>query len=176
MPRLLRLAAAVFALALLPALGAFAAPDDTATLQPGESYTWEAVTAGTNVNYFGIAAPAEPVAPIGQCSKNPNSYCDSYLIELSNPLTQADIDAGKTFLRRTVTVTINFSASDMDLQVWNSDAEGTRGTQLGQSAGSDFTESVAASIRTTEEAPSQWILVDVIHFAHAGPYDGAVQF
>lgn len=173
MSRFLRFAAVVMALALVPAMGAMAEPDDTATLSPGESYEFGAhALVGTNLGYFGLV----PTGPPGTCNKDPNTTCDTFLIELSNPLTEEEIAADpNAFRRKPVTVTVEFM-SDIDLIVWDSDADGTRGTQLGQSASADFIETVTSTVRTTADEPSKWILVDVVYFAHAGPYDGVVQF
>ena len=175
MSRLIRLAAVVMALALLPAMGAFAAPDDTATLTPGESYEFGAVAlAGTNVNWHDLGLPTSPA---GTCTKDPTTTCDTFLIELSNPVDPAVLEADPAaFNRRTVSVTLGNFVGDLDLAVYASDAEGTRGTELGTSGNSSFDETVSSTIRTTGEEPSKWIVVDVIYWAHAGPYDGVVQF
>jgi hypothetical protein len=175
MSRFLRLAAAVMALALLPAMGALAAPDDTATLAPGESFEFGAVTlAGTNVNWHGLGVPT---GPQGTCNKDPNTTCDTFLIELSNPVDEAVLEANPAaFNRRNVTVTLDNFIGDLDLAVFESDAEGNRGALLGVSGNFTFDESVSTIIRTTGDEPSKFIIVDVIYFAHVGPYDGLVQF
>ena len=175
MSRLIRLAAVVMALALLPAMGALAAPDDTATVAKGESWEFGAVTmAGTNVNWHEEYAPH---APTGTCSKDPTTTCDTFLVELSNPVDPAVLaENPDAYNRRSVTVTLGNFVGDLDLAVYSADAEGNRGTLLGSSGNATFDESVASTIRTTGEQPSQWIIVDVIYWAHAGPYDGVVQF
>lgn len=175
MSRLIRLAAVVMALALLPAMGAFAAPDDTTTIAKGESWEFGAVAmAGTNINWHSQYAPH---APVGTCTKDPTTTCDTFLVELSNPVDPAVLEANPdAFNRRNVTVTLGNYVGDPDLAVYASDAEGNRGMLLGSSGNATFDESVSANIRTTGDEPSKWILVDVIYWAHAGPYDGLVQF
>jgi hypothetical protein len=176
MSRFLRLAAVVMALAVLPAMGAFAAPDDTATLSPGESYEFGAVAmAGLNANYFGLVG--EPGGPQGTCNKDATTTCDTFLVELSNPVDEAVLEANPAaFNRRTVSVKLDNFVGDLDLIVWSADEEGNRLTELGRSGEATFEENVSSVIRTTGDQPSQWIVVDVIYFAHAGPYDGIVQF
>ena len=175
MSRFLRLAAAVMALALLPAMGVLAEPDDTATVAKGESWEFGAVAmAGTNINWHEQYAPH---APVGTCNKNPETTCDTFLVELSNPVDPAKLEADpNAFNRRNVTVTLGNYVGDPDLAVYAADAEGNRGTLLGSSGNPTFEESVSATIRTTGEEPSKYIIVDVIYWAHAGPYDGLVQF
>lgn len=173
MKNVARLAAALLALVIIPVGAATAAPDGTAELNPGDSYEWGAsLPVGTNQNYFGLSG----VGPQATCNKDPQSYCDTHLIKVSNPLSDEEIAAGVERKRRPLTVTLANFTSDLDLVVFESDAEGNRGVQLGQSASSDFAESVTASITTTAAQPVQYVIVDVVYFAHVGDYDGKAQF
>jgi hypothetical protein len=176
MSRFLRLAAAVMALALLPAMGALAEPDGTATVAKGESWEFGAVAlAGTNMDWHG--GLVAPVGPTQTCNKDLTTTCDTFLVELSNPVDEAVLaENPAAFNRRNVTVTLGNYVGDPDLAVFEADAEGNRGALLGTSGNATFDETVSTIIRTDGENPSKWIIVDVIYWAHAGPYDGLVQF
>jgi hypothetical protein len=73
-----------------------------------------------------------PVAP-GTCSDDRDSYCDTVLLEFSNPLTDAEIAAGKTSKKKNATVTITNYApvpdpgTDFDLILFSSDPQGNEG-------------------------------------------------
>lgn len=175
MSRVIRLAAAVMALALLPAMGAFAEPDETATISKGETYEFGAhALAGTNVNWH---EQYVPTSESGTCNKDPRTTCDTFLLELSNPVDEAVLaenpDAKN---RRGVTVTLGNYVGDVDLAVFTVDAEGNRDQLIGSSGNATFDETVSGTIITTGDEPSKWIIVDVIYWVHAGPYDGVVQF
>ena len=182
------LLATVAALVLLPATAHAEDPDATAKVNAGETYNWEGTQAtGLNVNYWGMFEGVHPVAP-GTCSDERDSYCDTILFEFSNPLTQAEINSGMTSKRQTATITITNYApvpdpgTDFDLILFTSDAQGTKGDELGQSAvwgydEGDGTESVSTSISTTAAEPSQFVLAEVVYFivGNSG-YDGTATF
>lgn len=168
-------------LALIPGSGAFAAPDETVTLAPGESHSFSAsLPVGTNINYFPWAEPAEPVLPIGQCSKNPHYYCDTLLVNFTNPMTQEQIDAGLTFITDRANVHIGdygTPAADFDMRAFQSDAEGTKGTMIGESGnnpGED--EQMTFTLRSTPELGDHWVLIEVAYWAGIGGYSGTVTF
>ena len=171
---------------LLPTAGLLAAPDHNVELTPGQEFTWDGtMTAGVNPNFHPWAPDASAVFPVEDCSKNPHWYCDTLLVKFSNPLTQAEIDAliaaGQP-VRKRKTATVNIGnyttpASDYDLRVFASDANGTKGAMIaetGELNGSPETASL--TITTTPEAPDQWVLVHVGYWAAAGTYDGSVKF
>jgi hypothetical protein len=171
----------IMLLAVIPASGAFAAPDDTQTLAPGDTYEFTAsLPAGLNPNYFPWAEQAEPVFPIGQCSKNPNYYCDTFLFNFTNPMTQEQIDSGLTFIRRTATVQVGdypFPGADFDLRAFDSDPEGTKGMMIGESGNAPGeAELIALSLRSTPEKGEHWVLVEVAYWAGIGGYSGSVRF
>lgn len=123
----------------------------------------------------------------GTCTHNVESYCETVFIEFSNPLTQAEIDAGKTKHTKTATITINNfgpvpdPATDFDLVVFESDAEGTKGEEIGRSAvfGPDQAgdESVSIPLTTTISQPSVFVLLDVVYFVVLGTgYSGSATF
>ena len=177
--------AAVAVLMLLPS-GAQAAPDFTGKVVVGTPYSWDGTVAtGANWNYWGLVPAAAPVAPVGVCTRTPQTFCDQVLIEFNNPLTQAEIDAGKTFKTRTATVRIsNYApvddpATDFDLLLFASDAQGTVGDELGRDG--DLTdpanETVSTPIRTTINQPSVYVLARIVYFAVAQTgYDGTATF
>ncbi|MGH2691877.1 MAG: hypothetical protein ACRDHM_05185 [Actinomycetota bacterium] len=182
------LLATVAALVLLPATARAETPDYSAKVEAGTTYNWNGSEAtGLNVNYWGMFAGVHPVAP-GTCSDDRDSYCDTVLLEFSNPLTQAEIDAGKTSKKKNATITIsNYGpvpdpGTDFDLILFTSDAQGTKGDELGQSAvwgydDGDGTESVTTSITTTLAQPSKFVLAEVVYFIVGNSsYDGTAAF
>lgn len=164
--------------------GTFLPPiaDQTGKVEVGAPFTWTGTaTTGLNVaNYW-------PPTGEGTCTHNVESYCETVFIEFSNPLTQAEIDAGKTKHTKMATITINNfgpvpdPATDFDLVVFESDAAGTKGEEIGSSAnyGPDQAgdESVSISLTTTISQPSVFVLVDVVYFAVLGTgYSGSASF
>lgn len=182
------LLATTAALVLLPGTAHAETPDFTAKVDAGTTYNWDGSTAiGLNVNYWGMFVDVHPVAP-GTCSDERDSYCDTILFEFSNPLTQEEIDAGKTSKKKNATVTITNYApvpdpgTDFDLILFSSDAQGTKGDELGQSAvwgydDGDGTETVTTSVTTTITQPSKFVLAEVVYFIVGNSsYDGSARF
>ena len=177
------LLATVAALVLLPATAqAEASTDKTGKVEIDKPFTWDGTqTVGLNVaHYWG---PIEE----GTCTHDPHSYCETLLIEFSNPLTQEEIDSGKTSKTKGASITIGEfgpvpdPVTDFDLVVFESNAEGTKGSEIGRSAafGPDQAgdESVFLSIRTTISQPSVYVYVDVVYFAVvATGYVGTARF
>jgi hypothetical protein len=184
-----RFALAVTAVLLLvPGTANAETADFTQKVDAGTTYTWQGTNAlGLNVNYHGQFAPAHPTAA-GTCSDDRDSYCDTILLELSNPLTQAEIDAGKVSKKKNVTIqTTGYGpvpdpATDFDLEVFSSDAQGTKGDLIGESGvwgydDGDGTETVTAQITTTLAQPSKFVLVEVVYFIVANSsYSGSAKF
>jgi len=187
-----RIALAAAAMLVLLPTGAQAAeaPDKSGKVEVGTPFTWDGEVAnGLNLNYWGLLGnAAAPVFPRSTCNDDVQSKCEVILLEFSNPLTQEEIDAGKTFKTKTATVTItNYGpvphpGSDFDLIAFESDASGTRGTEVARDGSLDdpeepATEILTFPIRTTINEPSKYILVEVVYFlvAQSG-YDGRGTF
>lgn len=176
------LGAIALLLAMLPAVGASAAPDDTKTLAPGESFTFNAsVPAGTNINYFPWVPQAEPILPVGQCSKNMHYYCDTYLVKFTNPMTADEIASGLEFKKKNATVSVSdFTAApvaDYDLRAFASDEAAKKGAMLGESgnaAGED--EQMTLSLRSTPTVGDHWVLIEVGYWSGVGDFNGLVKF
>jgi hypothetical protein len=182
-----KLVLAITALLVLLPLSAHAeTPDITHKVDAGTTYTWDGSSAlGTNLLYWGD--PATGSNATGTCGDDRDNYCDTVLLEFSNPLTQAEINAGKTKKTKTATITINNFGpvpdplTDFDLIIFDSDAQGTKGDSLVQSA--DFgpnqagDEQVSTSIQTTITQPSKYVLVEIVYFISANSsYKGTAQF
>jgi hypothetical protein len=187
MMKRIMLATAGFLL-LLPGTAHAETPDVTQKVDAGTTYNWEGSTAtGLNVNYHGQFDGVHPT-PAQTCSDDRDSYCDTILLEFSNPLTQADIDAGKTSKKKNATITITNYApvpdpgTDFDLRIFTSDAQGSVGEELGESAvwgydDGDGTESVTTQITTTLAQPSKYILAHVVYFIVVNSkYSGSAAF
>ena len=197
MKPLFRLLIAALLVAALPLTGASAEAARTYELQAGASQGWEGPqTLGINTNYHGnhdtdqadVDAAVREHQPVGTCTTDPTTYCDLTLVSLTNPVPETDSD-GK--LSRPVTFTVRNAKGDLDLRIYESDAEGTRGTFIGQSAGpldtldhTDLDETYQMSVVTTRptlakpdqpEVSTKWYLVEVVYYAGAG-YTGGVAF
>jgi hypothetical protein len=172
-------------LVVLPATAHAEPPDISKKVDFGTTYTWEGSTAlGLNLLYWGDPTGGNATFACGDATDN---YCDTILLEYSNPLTQVDIDTGKTKRTKSTTITVNNfgpvpdPVTDFDLIIFESDAQGTRGTEIARSG--DFgpqqggDESVGASIVTTLAEPSKFVLVEVVYFAVANSkYTGTATF
>ena len=173
-------------LVLIPSTAKAETPDITQKVDAGTTYTWTGSTAvGLNVLYWGD--PATGGNATSACGDSQTDYCDTVLLEFSNPLTQAEIDAGKTSKKKNATITINNFGpvpdplTDFDLIAFESDATGTRGTEIARSG--DFgpnqagDESLATQLTTTLTQPSKFVLVEIIYFAVANSsYAGSAKF
>lgn len=171
----------VLLLALIPASGVLAEPDETLTMEVGDTHEFSAsLPAGTNINYFPWVEPAEPVLPIASCSKNPHYYCDTLLIKFVNPMTAEEIEAGLTFKRRTALVQVGeypFPAADFDLRAFESDETGAKGTMIGESGNAPGeAETMSLALRSTPEQGEHWVLIEVGYWAGIGGYSGTVRF
>jgi hypothetical protein len=175
-------------LVLIPGTANAETPDFTAKVEAGATHTWQGSTAmGLNVNYHGQFNGVHPTAA-GTCSDDRDSYCDTILLEFSNPLTQAEIDAGKTSKKKNATVTITGygpvpdPVTDFDLELYTSDAQGTKGDLLGESGvwgydDGDGTETVTTQITTTLTSPSKFVLAEVVFFiVPNSTYSGSAKF
>lgn len=176
--------AATAVLVLLPT-HAQAALDRTVSVDATKSVTWNGTTA-TAVNATQFTTDDDAVYPAA-CAKDPQNYCDYTLVTLSYPLTQAEIDAGKTKHSRNATFTlteftpIQGPVQDFDQKIYTSDAQGTKGEQLNlpwtTAQPPDSDESFTTKVEMTIAQPVKYILVEVIYFTTVqGSYKGTVTF
>lgn len=194
MKRIIVAAAAAVALAAVPFSGATAAPERTAKVGPGQTYSWTGA-AETNANpyYFAVVGSPAPssVGPFaaGRCSAAAYEQCDDILIEFSNPLTQAEIDKGVKSKFRSATITLTESparVADFDFQVFQSDANGTKGgywtgaessSQSGNFNIQTSGEELTVEVGTTAAEPSKWMLIRVVRFVSPNAtYTASVTF
>lgn len=176
------------ALVTLPLLGgpAQAAPDRTQTVAAGAISEWTGSTqAGkTNYNYWGVAPQASGVLPVETCTKDAQSYCEQILVKFDNPLSAAEIAAGKKSKVRNATVTIDGFAvqgpvNDFDLLAYESDAAGTKGARLASDGDLTNTtqEQVSFSVETTPTESSVYVLIHVVYYqVISSGYHGKVDF
>ena len=156
-----------------------APPDKTGKVVVGTPFTWDGTRkVGANPYYFKqhSALPNE-AGPFKTytCSAQPYQTCETVLLEFSNPLTEAEIAAGKTSKIKVATVTLNAfdpAQSDFDFVAYASDAQGTKGEFFTGAAGTSTSgnnpgvaESKSFDIVTTIDTPSVWMLVEVVYFA-----------
>jgi hypothetical protein len=148
-----RLAVLTAAIALLPASTALAAPPEKqATLtSTSPSYNWS----GTGSGFVLTSAVGNRIG----C--NPGLfYCDFVLVK-TEELGSLVFTTGST----------DKSLVDVDLHVYESDADGTQGDLWGESTGGSPAEAVALT-----DAPAGYWLVKVDYYAGAGTYQGTAQF
>lgn len=185
--------AVAFVLFLVPSTAAGAsseAPpgvDQVGSVGPGGTFAWTGSTATGFNNYYWDPAGAGPVGPFEpqKCTKDVATYCDVILLEYSNPLTAAEIAAGKTEKTKNTTITIdNFTptggpVTDYDLFAYASDANGTLGEVLDSDGSLTNTtrERVAFPVTTTVGEPSVWVLIRVVYYQVVnGSYKGNAAF
>jgi hypothetical protein len=125
-------AAVLAALAL--ATPAAAAPDKAATVtfaEPTQALEGDTAT-GVNVSYF-----LDPDVTTGTCAKDPDNYCSTFLFKADEFTGTAGSGTN-----RSATLTFRMDgfseASDFDLRVYESDADGTKGAFLGYPETSDI--------------------------------------
>ncbi len=163
--RVLRVAALMvgsFAVAT-PANAQTQPPDRTVTVTPATSpVTWEGTQAtGANVEYdFDAGEP---------CGKTPADYCD---------ITLVHVDAGDFWETNAGGVEFTLSdyspnsGSDFDMQIFESDASGSKGKLVGSSGNPP-----GDSERATLIAPSGYYRVQVVYFAVTqSSYTGTLRF
>lgn len=179
MTRRMRLTTLILALAILPATAALGEADHAVELVPGEGgFTWDGTeTVGVNPNFHPWAPQASDVFPVGECSKDPNYYCDTILVKYVNPVPEDDAD-GRLTQRSTITIdNYTFPGSDFDLRIWQSNADGERLTMLGETGENPGDpETFTTTITTTTEIAERYVLYEVGYFAAAGGYDGEITF
>lgn len=177
--------AVAISMAVLPlafSATAVAAPDQTATVNAGGAFAWTgSVATGLNQNYWGAVDADGAFLSVGKCDKTELYYCDTALIQFSNPVGADGAPKSKT-----ARVTIeDFAApgdpvQDFDLLVYASDSSGTKGPELahdGSIAPGKTLEEVAFPIRTTQAEPSKWVLVHVVYYTVInGGYSGRARF
>ena len=176
MKRMTGLALLCLVMSVLPATGANAA-DKTGVVSRGVPFNWDGTRkVGTNPYYFG-GAGAPDTGPFTKftCSAQPYQTCETVLLELRNPLTQAEIDAGVVEKFASVSIGIDRfdpAQTDFDLAAYASDATGTKGSFFGGTQASSTSgnnpgeaESLTFDIMTTAQQPSVYMLVEIVYFA-----------
>jgi hypothetical protein len=161
-PRLVAWAAAAVLTALLASpSGALAQPDRTVVTTPDAPGTWTGAAAvGHNENYN--SQTGEP------CGKTPETYCDVTLVNADAGNFYDTSGGGVEFTTGGATV----AGTDIDVYVYRSDADGTRGPLVGSSAGPTDAERVSIT------NASGFYLVQVVYFDvdPASGYNGRAEF
>jgi hypothetical protein len=145
-------------------------PSRTVVITPfsgPQSWTGDTAT-GTNVNYdFSTGEPCHDTDGVPPFDPE---YCDLTLLQVDVPADFWVAQTGGVEVRLD-----NYSpdpASDFDLQIFASDAEGTKGRLVGSSGGPP-----SAHERATFKEPSGYYLIQVVYFAVvSSSYDATVEF
>ncbi len=163
------LTAAAAALALAGSL-AFAPAtaqraDFEIALQPGETATVDSgPVAGANPGHF---VGTDNVYP---CGSTPAEYCQSILVHVTNPFDEADARKGRERANLVLDLAMD-GVGDLALLVYEADADGTRGEQVGSSDGiGEGSESATVVVTTTEGDEERWYLVEVFFHAYSGQW------
>ncbi len=194
MKRSLTLIGVALSLSLVPGAAATAvdeAPNKTGKVVVGTPFTWDGTRKlGANPYYFRQAGQQpDQLGPFSTytCSSQPYQTCETVLLEFSNPLTEAEIAAGKTTKTKTATITVDrFDPAqvDFDFVIWQSDSTGKKGDFFTGASGTSTSgrnpgvaESLAVQIDTTIDQPSVWVLLEVVYFAAPNAtYKGTARF
>lgn len=130
------------------------------------TFSWTGTTfVGANAGY----ADAET-----GCGELPADYCDEVLLAV-------DVPPADGFTRRRSTVTVDIGSytlpvSDYDVYLFASDAEGTKGAPLGDSAGlPGEAESASGTVTTTLDEPVAYVLAEIVYYVAAGSYEGTAK-
>jgi hypothetical protein len=134
------------------------------------------VAGGVNPDYFTASAFG------ATCNHDPHTYCETVLINVSNPFEEENAKKG----RERATLFINMAptqpVADFDLVVYESDEDGTVGSEIGRSGQTpvadnmESSESVTAVISTTKDETEVWVIAHVIYFAAPSDYTMDVSF
>ena len=133
------------------------------------------------------------------CSAEPNQYCETILLTVEQPVADEDPDALDFGLGEvTIDITATVPGSDFDLFVFESDAEGTKGTEVASSgnaaacaqlcgtapdpvglwpnqcAGTD--ECTELGVTTSELSGTRHYLIEVVYFASPAGYTGELSY
>lgn len=117
------------------------------------------------------------------CSKDPQSYCEHVLIKLSNPYEEENARKGRERANAVITLTTASNyLSDYDLMVYESDADGTKGSMIASSTAfpidnsGESTEQVNLVVTTTEETTEVWVLAELVYFSAFEAYHLDIEF
>lgn len=135
---------------------------------------------GVHPGYFGIV----DLGTTGQCTSDPDAYCESVFITVANPLTEEDIAAGKTSRRANldIVLTPTHPVADFDLVLYSSNADGDVLGEAAMSGGAPIadsetsSESVYLPVVTREAMPELHFVAHVVYFAAPSDYAMTVDF
>ena len=179
------LATALFALlVLMGSMPAAAAPDQTISLAPGDEATVDSsFPTGVNFCYYGIPFVGGgdcPVLTPATCTHDVTSNCDVVLLEITKPVPDDDLD-GKVTGKVTIALRTG-EYSDYDLNLFASDANGSYGPALSDSTasppptGTNSNEDIVQSLTFTRTAPTQYVLLEVVHWLAVDDHTTTVKF
>ncbi|NND83752.1 MAG: hypothetical protein HKN46_01235 [Acidimicrobiia bacterium] len=103
------------------------------------------------------------------CSKDPHAYCETMLVQLVNEYDEDKAKKGRERANAVFTLTTGTNqVSDYDVFWYESDADGTKGAQIGSSTafpyGESSTEGATIVTTTTPEVGEVWVYVEVVYF------------
>jgi len=169
---------AVGSVAAAPVSDQQVAADHSVSLEIGNSET----VAGGVPQGFNTTPTTNGTSGGLTCTKDPNTYCETVLIELTNPYEDENArkgrERGNVFFTLT---TADMVLSDYDLYVYESDADGAKGSEV-TSAGEfplliqSSTEQTTVVVSTTQELETVWLLAEVYYFAAVTPYELTIDF
>jgi hypothetical protein len=178
------LLAALLLLALVPA-GA-GAVESARTIELDDQGTRSAEW--TSDTFVGVAPDFFLSGTAGEyeCGAVMEGNCEYSLMAIRG-LSDAEIADGLaqgkalSAIRDTVNVTMGITGysvpvSDLDIIIWQSNADGDKLSELGRvgDLDTDPSEEWSGSVIATGAQPVQYLLLEVVYFAGAGTYDGYV--
>ncbi len=133
--------------------------DDAVTVESG-------AVGGVNLGHFAGTEEGYP------CADQPTqeAYCQSILVKVTNPFTEADARKGRERANLDLTLVME-GAGDLALLVYEADEDGTRGEQVASSDGiGESTEATAVAVATKEGDEVRWYRVEVFFHAFTGSW------
>lgn len=166
------------------ALGTVAAgPNEASQAAIDHEFELELGDAASDVGSQPVGINVENYVGDGySCDGAPNHTCGIALVKVTNPYEEENAKKGRERATLNVVVTPDFAGSDYDVLVFESDADGNQGAEVGSAGGVPVTdhpesvESVSVVVTTTEEETERYFLVWIVHWATVGSYTIDVDF
>ncbi len=115
------------------------------------------------------------------CSHDPHAYCETLLVRFTNPYEEENARKGRERANAVFELTTGTNqVSDYDVFWYESDADGTKGEQIGSSTafpyGASSSEGATIVTSTTEDETEVWVLVEVVYFSAIEAWNMSIDY